>query len=360
MRTQSLFCKDGSSDKVYTVQLECTASLITVKGFGARSGGTMKEYPKYEGTNLAEAEKIYSSLIGEKLKKGYQPFQGIATDYGTSAPLVGQSPATGQQPVNKYQPMLLQSITEKDVERLLRDPAWLMQVKEDGVRAIAHVGQTSIATYSRNNLPVTMSVASKNALCKSFNHCVLDLEVVGDVVVILDLLAAGDTDLRGYSCSDRRRALQAIIDSSKTFSSADNHMRVVETAFDEVSKQALLARCRKDGSEGVVFKLKSARYSAGRGPNGLKLKFKARATLKVIAIGRKGKESITVALADGTEVGNCSTIGKDVPPLGSLVEVEYLYAYRAGKLIQPVYLSIRSDIDEADTAATLQYKGEER
>jgi bifunctional non-homologous end joining protein LigD len=48
-----------------------------------------------------------------------------------------------------------------------------------------------------------------------------------------------------------------------------------------------------------------------------------------------------------------------LPVIGTIIEVGYLYAFRGGSLVQSVYKGIRRDV-EADSAAQLQYKGEER
>jgi len=79
----------------------------------------------------------------------------------------------------------------------------------------------------------------------------------------------------------------------------------------------------------------------------------------VHAIGTKGKASVDVELADGRHVASVSTIGRPVPAVGSVIDVEYLYAYPNGGLVQPVYKSIRTDVGP-DGPDKLQYKGEER
>lgn len=39
-------------------------------------------------------------------------------------------------------------------------------------------------------------------------------------------------------------------------------------------------------------------------------------------------------------------VNRDVPAVGTVVEVRYLYAFKPGQLYQPVYLSVRGDIRE--------------
>jgi bifunctional non-homologous end joining protein LigD len=67
-----------------------------------------------------------------------------------------------------------------------------------------------------------------------------------------------------------------------------------------------------------------------------------------------------MALADGTEVGSVTIPpNRNVPKVGQIIEVEYLYAHRGGSLTQAVYKGVREDVD-ADSADSLHYKGEER
>ena len=50
----------------------------------------------------------------------------------------------------------------------------------------------------------------------------------------------------------------------------------------------------------------------------------------------------------------------DVPAIGDLVEVRYLYAYRGGAVYQPTYLGKRNDSDLTDaTMKQIIYKADE-
>jgi len=39
---------------------------------------------------------------------------------------------------------------------------------------------------------------------------------------------------------------------------------------------------------------------------------------------------------------------KEVPKLGEIIEVRYLYAYKGGSLYQPTFLEVRDDIERAE------------
>jgi ATP-dependent DNA ligase len=57
--------------------------------------------------------------------------------------------------------------------------------------------------------------------------------------------------------------------------------------------------------------------------------------------------------------GNCTIpANHEVPPVGAVCEIKYLYARKAtGALYQPVFLSVRDDVDWRDcSVAQLKYK----
>jgi bifunctional non-homologous end joining protein LigD len=57
-------------------------------------------------------------------------------------------------------------------------------------------------------------------------------------------------------------------------------------------------------------------------------------------------------------VGFCSCSAN--PPIGSVVDIKYLYAYKGGCLYQPSFKGIRDDVDpEECTTSKLKYKTEE-
>jgi bifunctional non-homologous end joining protein LigD len=249
--------------------------------------------------------------------------------------------------------MLLNAITPEEAERYLRDPQWFMQQKADGVRCIVQVREGQVTTSSRTSKPVALTAEITGVLLSHFTDAVLDCEECGASLVIFDLLWFGGTDVSQWPCDERLEALEGWAAGARPC------LSFIQTARTEAEKRAALRILQDGGAEGVVFKHRRASYSAGRSDNALKLKFKASCSLRVIAVGTNGKASIDLALADGTRVATASTIGKKVPKVGDVVEVEYLYAYRGGCLVQAIYQTIRTDV-EPDTAEDLQYKGEER
>ena len=386
IRTDTLYCTEGTADKQYTLTINPVAGGFEVVACYGRRGSTLAQQNKTpEPVTMEAATKLYEKILHEKLAKGYRPGADaapMAKDSATIAPTKqgfaitrNPCPSCGEPPFgdeyccgcpdrNSFKPMLLNSIT--DPEPFLKSREWVMQEKADGVRAIIFVATAEpgirnayVQAFSRVGLPVAITVECSKVLAAIFAGCIIDAEVIGETVTVFDLLSHCGTDLRVYSCKDRLRALKSKFPVGKRYTGI---VRMIQTAYTEEDKREMLKALHSDGAEGAVFKQAAAPYSAGRPNSGgpaLKLKFKATCSVRVTAIGTKGKASVDVALADGRQVASVSTIGRPVPKLGAVIEVEYLYAYREGGLVQPVYKSIRTDV-EPDTAESLQYKGEER
>ncbi len=384
IRTDTLYCTEGTADKQYTLTINPVAGGFEVVACYGRRGSTLAQQNKTpEPVTLEAATKLYEKILQEKLRKGYRPGADaapMAKDSATIAPTKqgfaitrNPCPSCGEPPFgdeyccgcpdrNSFKPMLLNSIT--DPEPFLKSREWVMQEKADGVRAIGHVRGDEARAYSRVGLPVVITKACAEILVKLFGGwvgegCIIDMEVIDDNIVVFDLLDHHGMDLRVYSCKDRLRALKSKFPVGKRYTGI---VRMIQTAYTEEDKRELLKALHSDGAEGAVFKQAAAPYSAGRPNSGgpaLKLKFKATCSVRVHAIGTKGKASVDVELADGRHVASVSTIGRPVPAGGSVIDVEYLYAYPNGGLVQPVYKSIRTDVGPGGPDKQ-QYKGEER
>jgi len=59
------------------------------------------------------------------------------------------------------------------------------------------------------------------------------------------------------------------------------------------------------------------------------------------------------------EVGSVAIPGSELlPAVDSVIEVEYLYAFRGGAIFQPVYKGLRPDKHFPDAYASLKFKPE--
>jgi len=159
-------------------------------------------------------------------------------------------------------------------------------------------------------------------------------------------------------CFDRVRSLGAL--------NFGNGVEIVKTAYTKEEKQELYDNLIKNNAEGIVFKLKTAPYTAGRPSSGgsqLKHKFYAEATF-IVSDMTTGKRSVGLELVG--ENGQRVSVGKvtippnkEVPKVGELVEVRYLYAYKDGAVFQSVYKGTRPDSNLTDaTTKQLKYKAE--
>lgn len=336
---------EGSSSKTYQCQL-------------VRSGGENDWIVNFQygrigsaltsGTKTAspvpydQALKAYQKLIDSKRAKGYsESASGVAFAGTDNAGRVSGVPI-----------MLLNPISEADAEALICDPDWCCEVKKDGERRAAIAGHDSIAGVNRKGLTVALSQHIHDAISQAgfSDKTVLDGEDMGDSLCVFDVLFFEGRDLRQMPYRDRLRVREEV------YARAPGLGRLT-TAISTEAKRSLVAAARANNEEGVCFKRLSANHIAGRpasGGDALKLKFVESATVRVSAHNAT-KRSVGIEVMNEADaiwhfVGNVTIPPNHaVPPVGAIVEVQYLYAYPLpGALFQPVYQRPRSDLDASD------------
>src|SRR5712692_1982469 len=82
-----LYFRQGSSDKVYHLQLENVDSKWSVQAQWGRRGSALQSDVKANGVPYEEAMRVYDRILREKTGKGYQIAQ--ATANGNEALAVG-------------------------------------------------------------------------------------------------------------------------------------------------------------------------------------------------------------------------------------------------------------------------------
>jgi len=352
----SLYFREGSSDKVYQAQIVSNGDDLYAVSFQyGRRGSTLQTGNKTAvPVTLAEARKIFDKLVAEKKAKGY-------TEGERGVPYSGGELANRRF---EYTPQLLNFIDEHAMLEYLRRPDWFMQEKMDGVRQIVECRAGVVTAGNRNGLTVAVSAAIVEAVLALGHDCVLDGEATGDVYWPFDLLSFDGRDIAERSATYRLHLLTATLNAKQS-----KALGRVRTAFTEDEKRALLQTIKTEHGEGIVFKNANARYAPGRpasGGDALKHKFTASATCCVVSHNR-GKRSVLVAVHKHTddasalrpviEIGNVAIPpNSDVPPQGSLIEIEYLYAFPGGALFQPVYRGLRADKDCPDCYTSLKFK----
>jgi bifunctional non-homologous end joining protein LigD len=369
-----LYFKEGTSDKEYHLQLVHLAATYAVDFQYGRRGSTLKTGRKIELHLLEQAKEVYDAVKSEKLGKGYHEGEG-GTSYvpaGNSAPVpvneprkeiisvgVGRKVAWEAPKPEPMIPQLLNPIEETEVEKYLNDPAWGMQEKKDGKHQMIRVVDGVMTVYNKKGKEI--GYPSEWAESVTVQNVILDGEAIGEVFHAFDLLEVNGKDFRTKSYSDRYAQLSFLLKAGKL-----GERVVVVPLWTTSEKRISYEQLKKNKKEGVVFKRLSATYKPGRPSDGgdmLKSKFYATLTARV-AKGREGKHSVGLELLDGkvwVNVGNVTVAqNKELPSVGSHVEIRYLYGYKGGSLYQPTYLNPRDDTDDSDCRiAQVKYKSEE-
>jgi len=347
MQTESitLFFKREQSDKVYKAALEEKDSQYIVNFAYGRRGSTLKTGTKTQTpVPYEKAKKIYDKLVREKSAKGYVPNEDNS-----------QYVYASDQVKTGIHCQLLNTMEEAAMLELIQDEEWWAQEKKDGKRMLIHK-TTELTAINRRGLSVGAPEAilqAASAIARSF---LIDGEAIGDTLFAFDLLALDGADIREKTYKERQDLLEQI-----GFTEA---IQVVPTAKTHTQKEQLYTTLKSQASEGIVFKNKTATYTAGR-PNsgGTQRKFKFYDTVSVIVSAINDKRSVAMMVYDGQQevaIGNVTiSVNKEIPPVDSIIEVRYLYAYKGGSLYQPTFLEVRTDVSKEECViGQLKYKQE--
>lgn len=344
----SLYFSEGTSNKEYHAQLLAEGDGYVVNFQYGRRGSALKA-----GTKTAaplpydKACAVYDKLVAEKVSKGYSAGEAGAAFQGS----VLEATFTG------VLPQLLNAVDEATALRLLSDDDYVMQEKYDGHRRLSQRTDESILGINKKGLQVALPLPLADALMLLPAQTIPDGEQIGETLYAFDLLEVAGVSLRDDAYVLRYEKLVALASTLPNVVVAPLYVTTEE-------KRAAFERIKSAGREGVVFKLKAAPYNPGRPSSGgsqLKYKFTESATLEVASVSAT-KRSVAVQgyAEDGTPVklGNVTIPANHaIPAAGTIVEVEYLYAYENGSVYQPVYRGVRTDQALVDcTTRQLKYK----
>jgi bifunctional non-homologous end joining protein LigD len=349
----SLYQTKGSTDKEYHCHLDQVDGGWMVYGRNGRRGAALAHQAK-TATPLphAEAKAIYDSLVRSKLKGGYSPLDAGVPYQGTEL----ESAFTG------VLPQLLNPIPEERARKLLQDDGWLMQEKDDGHRRMVTVkAPGELVGSKRNGFPVPLPLGVVDALSGLPAGTILDGEALpGPRLSIFDILALGPRPLQALGFEERHALLSEALEDGASVS-------VSPLYKGTAAKTEAFERIRQKRGEGVVFRKNDASYAHGRpasGGNALKHVFYETSTFVVEQVA-KGKRSVHLAVFDASgakvDMGKVSiSSNAEIPALGALVDVRYLYAHPDGKLHISTYKGVRDDLDiSACTTAQLKYKADD-
>jgi len=356
-----LYYQQGSSDKVYHLQLEGEQNQWSVQAQWGRRGSTLQSDTKASGVRYEEAKRVYDRILREKTGKGYQIAQATASD--DMAMVVGL-PQTKEH--SGHSPELLTPVEEPDALRFIDDASWWFQQKFDGRRLA--VQKTEEAYTGINKLgqivPIDGRLAKSLDLvdAKSF---LVDGEITGSYFFLWDLLSVNGANLRGQPYELRYARL------TERFQGADGTLRVARTAMTQKTKRAFVKAMHETNAEGFVCKDRHAVYAGGRTGQHYKCKF---VTTGSFIVGPKpegraadGHRSIALYLLDGEGRRFMGTVGVPdryaLPRDRDIVEIRYLYCHPGpeGKLIQAKYFGkVRTAVEPRECSVSqLKIKAEE-
>jgi bifunctional non-homologous end joining protein LigD len=352
MRNQTLYYREGSSDKVYQAAIEPRNNLFVVTFAYGRRGTTFQTGIKTPSpVDLPTAERVFNKLIQEKTAKGYTP---------------GESGTPYQHAENHQdsglRPQLLNAIDEAEASRLVSSVEWCMQEKKDGKRLLIKKQGATVHGINRRGLHCSLPVPVMQEIMDFEHDFIIDGEIVGDTYFVFDLLLCEGRPwiLRPYQ--ERLNALNVLFASDP-----HEHVLLLDTIYDQIDKVGRLQEFQKSRAEGVVFKLLSSPYSPGRpGSGGSALKYKFTTTASCIVAGiSKTKRSVRLCLFDDVHQNDAGNVtippNHPMPSIGDVVEIRYLYAFKeSGALYQPVFLGRRDDISMREcTVVQLKFKQED-
>jgi len=347
VRTVALFYREGSSDKEYRVQMDEVAGGFTVTGYNGRRGSALKAQPKTTApVTHDDAKDIFERLVLQKKQKGY-------TGEEDGTPYAG-SELAGRK--TDLLPQLLNPVSCAAAESLLDDRRYGLMFKADGERVMARKVGAVVTGVNRKGLERPLPVLIVDALASAPCDFILDGELVGERYFVFDALGAFGRDLRAEPFAERYGAAVQIVTLLK-----GQPIEMIPLHGDD--KGAWFRRYQSENREGVVFKLYAAPYSVGRPEcGGPALKHKFVESASAVVSGHNEKRSVRLTMFDaqgaGRNVGNVTVkANQDVPAVGSVVEIKYLYAYEGGSLYQPELVAARDDISADEcTLAQLKYK----
>src|SRR5512141_1247034 len=136
-----LHCTEGSSDKLYHIDLIVKPSGCDVIGRNGERGGTLTLQPKGSDLPYPDAKQIFDNLVKEKTgpKKRYRIIahtfgkNGNTPQHTTSTPLTAPN-ANGIKNDSGFLPELLTALEEEQSKHLIQNANYWFQRKRDGKR----------------------------------------------------------------------------------------------------------------------------------------------------------------------------------------------------------------------------------
>lgn len=347
----ALFYKEGSSDKEYRVALiQHPGGLWSTSGFNGRRGAALKEQKKTDGpVSYEEAKKAYDELLKKQLKKGYT--EDVSGAIYQSLP--------GERTFSGFVPQLLNTLRDESVlEAILNDNVHILQEKHDGERRPVLVEDGVVTAMNKEGVVSALPQNLVDDALSIGGNIRFDGEVIGERYVVFELLEWNGEDLRKKTYKERFAKLKEVF-AQYHFSGIE----VTNSAETPEEKRALFEELKARNAEGVAIKRADAPYAPSRpASGGSQLKFKFEEVCTVRVSSRNNKRSVAVECWE-TDSDNPIALGSitipanyEIPEVGDIVNVRYLYKYENGSLFQTTYLGGRMDQSTPDRLHQFKHK----
>lgn len=304
----------------------------------------------------ADADQLFDAKVSSKVREHYE--------IKTGAPVAATTqPVNGKRQINLGLQML-REIVATEVGFYMKSSAWLMMEKMNGNRR----GIVATLTGVRTNTPIVSSVigvtkleqevqveqALADAIVAGMKHIgitsiQLDGEMMGDVLRIWDVMEYSGVDCRSKPFEERHQLAAGFVYACNQ--NADAPIKLVRAYKSHADKTKEFNRVKEVGGEGVVFRLASSPYKAGRpgkGGDALKYKFWHDGDF-IIGPGVKGKRSVGLFLKNVVTgklefFGTCKVHDNyDMPVMDFTRVAKVRYLYLVYGAVQPQYEGERND-----------------
>ncbi len=353
VKSIALFFQEGTHDKVYNASLvrEADGTFSVNVAWGRRNSG-LNTGKKANHTTLGEAEKQFAKVVREKTQKGYQELTSEVQP-AEVAPPVGQGSGTLAPSAKKkvgFAAQLLEPSEPHELEGLLDGDSYVAQQKLDGIRVLAHLEEHEIVPVNRNGERTDKATAAAlRGLAGLPVGTVVDGEIMGDGSYwLFDVLRLGRQDITHVGYEERWLIL-----ADELGPDLAGGVEVLRLAMTTDDKRALFRGLVTAGAEGIVFKTRTAPYTAGR--SAAQRKHKLVKSCDVVLLANAGNAYL-MGVQDGAEVleigkvfaGTTSETRAQIDALLTagerpVAEVRYLYATADSQLFQPVFVRLRDD-----------------
>lgn len=366
VRAMRLYFVSTGSDKQHVLHIyERHDKLFELPCQHGRNGKKLSA-PTIKGpfADQATADKALASFVNAKTRDGYE----IDHSFGDSTPAAGASSIVGVKARTKSNVpvMLLRQIGESELEAIITDNAFAVELKADGERTLSIVQENGDVMFvNKQGNATSAPTIIATILADLPPGTIVDGELMGDNTYFLfDCLAYGTTDLTARSARYRWGILRANVFATIA---CQDWIKLIPHAETEHEKRALLERARDTNAEGITGKRLDAPHEAGRGGKNapaVKYRFVDGVSCIVTSVpAHDDTRSIGLSLLGPTgEQTPCGRVtiaaNTPLPALGSIVEVTCRGANPGSNALwHPTYKGQRTDVTREDcTIDQLRYR----